>query len=117
MKSLRKKSGPARLTQGADDFESAKLGHDRVFSYPLGLIKPSPENDKLYRPINRHDPEITVLARSDSLKLFCGSLTAGGIIGRCLIDVSITLCSMILRSSTRENPTRSIGMTRHPIAR
>src|SRR5437773_9474144 len=36
----------------------------RVFSYPLRLIEPSPENDKLYRPINRHDPGITALARS-----------------------------------------------------
>jgi hypothetical protein len=64
MKSLGKKSGPARLTQVADDLESAKLGHVRVFSYPLGLIKPSPENDKLYRPINPKDPEIIALAKS-----------------------------------------------------
>jgi hypothetical protein len=43
---------------------SAKLGHVRVFNYPISLIKPSPENDQLYKPIDPDDPDIIALAES-----------------------------------------------------
>jgi hypothetical protein len=51
--------------RGADARKSAKLGHAKVLRYyPISLIKPSPENDKLYRPIDRSNPEIIALAES-----------------------------------------------------
>jgi hypothetical protein len=48
--------------------QSLKLGHGRILSaialYPLRSIRPSPENDRLYRPIDPGDPEIVALAES-----------------------------------------------------
>ena len=44
--------------------ESAELGHDPICQVPLDCIKPSPENKKLYRPVNPDDPEIVALALS-----------------------------------------------------
>ena len=45
---------------------SPKLGHGRILGarVPLGSIRPSPENDQLYRPIDPDDPEIRALAES-----------------------------------------------------
>jgi len=47
---------------------SAKLGHVRVFNYPISLIKPSPENDQLYKPIDPDDPDIIALAESIKIR-------------------------------------------------
>ncbi len=44
--------------------KTAKLGHGRVFNHPISRIKPSPENDKLYKPIDPGDPAIIALAAS-----------------------------------------------------
>jgi ParB-like chromosome segregation protein Spo0J len=43
-----------------------ELGHARVFSVPLRAIKPSPENDALYRPIDPASPEMLQLIASVS---------------------------------------------------
>ena len=40
----------------------AKIGHVRIL--PFNAIRPSPENDELYRPIDPGDPEIVSLANS-----------------------------------------------------
>ena len=40
---------------------SPKLGLVRK---PISSVRPSPENDKLYRPVNPRDPEIVALAKS-----------------------------------------------------
>lgn len=45
----------------------SELGHVPVL-ISVRKIKPSPENDKLYRPVNRHDPETKQLA--DSIRRF-----------------------------------------------
>ena len=41
-----------------------KSGQDRILTRPIGLIRPSPENRKLYRPVDPNDPEIVALAES-----------------------------------------------------
>jgi hypothetical protein len=41
-----------------------KLGHDRVLDVPVDDIRPAPENDQLYRPVDVDDPEIVKLAES-----------------------------------------------------
>jgi len=41
-----------------------KLGQVRVLDLALSEIRPSPENDQLYRPVNTEDPEIVRLAES-----------------------------------------------------
>jgi hypothetical protein len=40
----------------------AKLGHVRIL--PIASIRPSPENEKVYRPVNPDDPDIQALAES-----------------------------------------------------
>ncbi|MBM4094036.1 MAG: hypothetical protein FJ276_32205 [Planctomycetes bacterium] len=35
-----------------------------AMSYPIGFVRPSPENDELYRPANRDGPEIQLLTES-----------------------------------------------------
>lgn len=42
----------------------AELGHVRVFDLPLHRVRPSPENDRLYRPVDPDDPDIIALAES-----------------------------------------------------
>lgn len=60
-----KKNAPTFAAESTGAPESAKLGHARVFDYyPIWRIRPSPENDKLYRPINPDDPELIALAES-----------------------------------------------------
>jgi hypothetical protein len=44
-----------------------ELGHVRVLDLPLDEIRPSPENDQLYRPVDENDPEIVKLAGSIGL--------------------------------------------------
>ena len=39
-------------------------GHDPVRLLPLELCRPSPENDRLYRPIDPADPDVRGLAQS-----------------------------------------------------
>ena len=58
----------AHAAPGSDALDSAKLGHVRVFNYPISLIKPSLENDQLYRPIDPDDPEIISLAKSIKIR-------------------------------------------------
>jgi hypothetical protein len=42
-----------------------ELGHDPIPStVPIDSIRPAPENDKLYRPVDPHDPSIKSLANS-----------------------------------------------------
>jgi len=43
--------------------ENSKTGHVR-FLLPVSKIKPSPENDQLYRPVNLEDPQTIALAES-----------------------------------------------------
>jgi len=40
------------------------LGQDRISERPIGQIRPSPENAKLYRPVDRNDPDVKALAES-----------------------------------------------------
>ncbi len=42
----------------------AEFDHDRILQVPVKWLKPSPENEKLYRPVNPNDPEIIALAES-----------------------------------------------------
>ena len=41
-----------------------ELGHDRISERPIDQIRPSPENAKLYRPVDRNDPDVKALAKS-----------------------------------------------------
>ena len=41
-----------------------KSGQDRILVRPIGLIRPSPENARLYRPVDPNDPKIVALAES-----------------------------------------------------
>src|SRR5262245_61618430 len=64
----RKTRRPGRTTRTvraapATDSES---GHVPIREIPIYELTPSPENDKLYRPIDSRDPEIVALA--DSIK-------------------------------------------------
>jgi len=43
---------------------SAKPGQVRVVEIPLADIRPAPENDRLYRPVDPADPAIVALAQS-----------------------------------------------------
>jgi hypothetical protein len=62
---LAKENAVRPTAPSANSIKSAKLRHVRVFDYyPIWRIKPSPENDKLYRPINSDDPELIALAES-----------------------------------------------------
>ncbi len=47
--------------------KKAETGHDR-FLLPITKIKPSPENDKLYKPVSMDDPQTIALA--DSIREF-----------------------------------------------
>ncbi|MDP9097705.1 MAG: ParB/RepB/Spo0J family partition protein [Verrucomicrobiota bacterium] len=63
MKASQLKENVARpAASRGNSIESAKLRHVRVF--PVWRIKPSPENDKLYRPIDPDDPELIALTES-----------------------------------------------------
>ncbi len=42
----------------------AELGHAPILHLAIGDIRPSPENDRLYRPVNQADPQIRRLADS-----------------------------------------------------
>lgn len=42
--------------------EIAKVGHDLL--WPIGEVRPSPENDEIYHPIDREAPDMKDLARS-----------------------------------------------------
>src|SRR5262249_9586750 len=44
--------------------EGTELGQARVFSVPLRVIKPSPENDELYSPVDIDSPEMGQLIAS-----------------------------------------------------
>ena len=41
-----------------------QLGHVRVLGLALSEARPSPENDRLYRPVDADDPKIVKLAES-----------------------------------------------------
>ena len=43
---------------------SKKLEQGPVSEMPLNQLRPSPENDRLYRPIDRNDPDLKALAKS-----------------------------------------------------
>ncbi len=53
---------------GSFDSESndriSELGHDPIREVCIFELKPSPENDELYKPVNETDPDIVELARS-----------------------------------------------------
>ena len=40
------------------------MGQDRISERPIDEIRPSPENAKLYRPVDRNDPDVKALAKS-----------------------------------------------------
>lgn len=44
--------------------EKSELSHARVSIVSVGSIRPSPENDRLYRPVDSNDPAIISLAAS-----------------------------------------------------
>lgn len=48
-----------RVTSSRPEVDPSKIDHVLI-----SLLKPSPENDKLYRPVNEDDPEVRALARS-----------------------------------------------------
>jgi hypothetical protein len=54
-------TAPARQ---ARDRKNGKLRHARVSLIPLEKLRPSPENDRLYKPVDPTDPEMVELARS-----------------------------------------------------
>lgn len=41
-----------------------ETGQDRVLKLPVRVVRPSVENDRLYRPIDHNDPDIIALAES-----------------------------------------------------
>ncbi len=43
---------------------AAEFDHDRILQAPIEWLKPSPENEQLYRPVYPDDPEIIALADS-----------------------------------------------------
>lgn len=55
------KNGKRRRRQNNGNGE---LDHVPILEKPLAEIRPSPENDTLYRPVDPNDPEIIELARS-----------------------------------------------------
>lgn len=79
---LNKRKPPRRLSEreGESNFVTAtivpppsenknnnsisELGHDPIRQVPIFELHPSPENDKLYRPVRQTDPEIVELAKS-----------------------------------------------------
>jgi len=52
------------VTKPTNGAKTQELGHVRVFQVPIDSIYPSPENDKVYKPVNSDDPEIRELANS-----------------------------------------------------
>ena len=57
---------PATVESGLDPIReiSAELGHDPIRRISISEVKPSPDNDKLYKPVREMDPEIIELAKS-----------------------------------------------------
>lgn len=55
---------PSSATGELDAAKAAELGHDPICPLLLHVIRLSPENADLYRPVNRDDPEIIALAES-----------------------------------------------------
>ena len=47
-----------------DGEPDGKRGHVRVSERPLAAIRPSPENEALYRPVSPDDPDVRALAQS-----------------------------------------------------
>lgn len=61
--------GASSTPYAAPELRLAESGHDPIRAVRLADIRPSPENDRIYRPIDPSDPEILRLAESLSL---CG---------------------------------------------
>ncbi len=55
---------PNETNRRESNTSGVEFGHVRIQHLPFNSIRPSPENDKLYRPVNPDDPEITALANS-----------------------------------------------------
>jgi len=51
-------------TQARKAPSGRELGQDRISERPIDQIRPSPENAKLYRPVDRNDPDVKALAKS-----------------------------------------------------
>lgn len=47
-----------------NEADGAESGHDPIRQIPITEIRPSPENEKLYRPVWEDDPEVVELAKS-----------------------------------------------------
>ncbi len=50
--------------RGGSTAGAPKPGHARVSQQRLDTIRPSPENAKPYRPVDKTDPEVIELAES-----------------------------------------------------
>ena len=59
---------PARTQKGRNERRNEpgvpKSGHVPILPRPVAELRPSPLNDKLYRPVSPSDPDILALARS-----------------------------------------------------
>src|SRR5437870_3162656 len=56
------KSKPRRKkTRGTGEFDLVRI-RDEITRRPLSKIKPAPENDKVYKPINTNDPDFKAFA-------------------------------------------------------
>src|SRR5262245_49865390 len=59
------KNGKQSVSRGERNGKRvAKSGHVSILEKPIGEIHPSPENDRLYKPVDPKDPEIVAMAAS-----------------------------------------------------
>jgi hypothetical protein len=58
------KNTSRRSKSSSTGANGAELGHDPIRRIPTSEIRPSPENEKLYKPVLKDDPEIIQLSES-----------------------------------------------------
>lgn len=81
--------------------KTTKLGHVRVLMMDLSEVHPSPENDQLYRPVDRTDPDFINLVES---------IRQHGV----LQPILVTLDGDIISGHRRYAAAKAAGLTRVP---
>lgn len=84
--------------------QNQKLGHVPILEVPIDSITPSPENDRIYHPVDPRDPEIVKLANS---------ILQNGIIE----PLVITLDDYILSGHRRYAAAKLAGLRTVPVRR
>jgi hypothetical protein len=92
---------PARGIKGLPRSCAAELGQDPIQQLPIDQVRPSLENERLYRPVDPHDPEnVTLVA----------SVRAQGV----LEPLIVTLDGWIASGHRRHAAARLAGLTTVP---